>query len=211
MGRSVLVVDDELSVRVVYSTNLTLAGYTVYEASSAGMGIDLALSQNPDLIITDRNMPGMNGYEMAKILKENPKTKDIPIWGIGDFPFYYIQIAPYNNGLRTPNETSEKFNSAYLREAQLKAMNSIPNCGMAVIMDTGEKVEKGDTVHFIKVRPFNYKGSTFTVKPKTHIKDVMEINVEDYVRNMKTALEQIFAPMGIELEKPERKISEWFE
>ncbi|MGD8565281.1 MAG: DNA polymerase domain-containing protein [Candidatus Bathyarchaeota archaeon] len=77
------------------------------------------------------------------------------------------------------------------------------------LMDTGKKVEKGDTVHFIKVRPFNYKGSTFTVKPKTHVKDVMEVNVTDYVRNMKTALGQTFAPMRIEL-KSERKISEWF-
>ncbi|MEL7588234.1 MAG: sialate O-acetylesterase [Prolixibacteraceae bacterium] len=50
-------------------------------------------------------------------------------WGIGDFPFYYVQIAPYFYG---------NGNSAFLREAQLKASTAIPNVGMACLMDVGE-------------------------------------------------------------------------
>ncbi len=53
-------------------------------------------------------------------------------WGIGDFPFYYAQIAPYDYG-------KTGLNSAFLREAQLKASTSVPNTGMACLMDTGEK------------------------------------------------------------------------
>ncbi len=53
-------------------------------------------------------------------------------WGVGDFPFYYVQIAPFDYG-------SGGLNSAFLREAQLKASTSIPNIGMASIMDVGEK------------------------------------------------------------------------
>jgi len=80
------------------------------------------------------------------------------------------------------------------------------------LLDMGEKVDKGDTVHFIKVKPFNHKGKTFTVKPVDYVKSLKEINVEDYIRNMTTALEQTFAPMGIKLEqKLETKISDWFE
>lgn len=60
-------------------------------------------------------------------------------WGVGDFPFYYAQIAPFNYGMFTPNEVIEKNNSAYLREAQLQAMDRIPNSGMAVLLDIGEK------------------------------------------------------------------------
>jgi hypothetical protein len=75
-----------------------------------------------------------------------------------------------------------------------------------------EKVDRGNTMHFIKVKPFKYKGKTFTVKPVEHVKSSKEINVEDYIRKMTTALEQTFAPMGIKLEqKPETKISDWFE
>jgi sialate O-acetylesterase len=58
------------------------------------------------------------------------------VWGVGEFPFYYVQIAPYDYGLTG-------LNSAYLREAQLKAITAIPNIGMACIMDCGEK----DCIH----------------------------------------------------------------
>lgn len=54
------------------------------------------------------------------------------IWGIGEFPFYYCQIAPYNYG-------ESGLSSAFLREAQLKASSVIPNSGMACLMDIGEE------------------------------------------------------------------------
>ena len=53
-------------------------------------------------------------------------------WGSGDFPFYFVQIAPFNYG-------TSGLNSAYLREAQLKAVDGTSNFGMACIMDTGEE------------------------------------------------------------------------
>ena len=54
------------------------------------------------------------------------------VWGIGEFPFYYLQIAPCDYG-------PTGLNSAFLREAQLKSSTAIPNIGMACIMDIGEK------------------------------------------------------------------------
>ena len=53
-------------------------------------------------------------------------------WGTGDFTFFYCQIAPFDYG-------SGGVNSAFLREAQLKASTSIPGIGMACLMDVGEK------------------------------------------------------------------------
>jgi DNA polymerase elongation subunit (family B) len=80
------------------------------------------------------------------------------------------------------------------------------------LLDVDKKVDRGDTVHFIKVKPFSHKGRTFTVKPAESVRSVKEINVEDYVRNMTTALEQTFASMGIKLEQRlETRISDWFE
>ena len=49
------------------------------------------------------------------------------LWGVGEFPFYYCQIAPYNYGGGT--------NSGYIREAQAKGMTTTPNTGMTVLMD----------------------------------------------------------------------------
>lgn len=77
------------------------------------------------------------------------------------------------------------------------------------LLERGEKVSRGDVVSFIKVKPFYFRGKIFTVKPIKHVASIREINVNDYIRNMSTALGQAFAPMGIRLEKPERRISDW--
>jgi sialate O-acetylesterase len=61
------------------------------------------------------------------------------LWKLGDFPFYYAQIAPYNYSIFTPDNRPQKYNSAYLRDAQRKALNAIPNSGMAVLLDVGEE------------------------------------------------------------------------
>ena len=80
------------------------------------------------------------------------------------------------------------------------------------LLDMSKKVDRGDTVRFIKVKPFSYRGKTFTVKPVERVKSVKEISVEDYIRNMTTALDQTFAPMGIKMQqKPGTKISDWFQ
>lgn len=60
-------------------------------------------------------------------------------WGQGDFPFYYAQIAPFDYSVFYPNGAPEKANSAYLRDAQRKSQYKIPNSGMAVLLDVGNK------------------------------------------------------------------------
>ena len=58
-------------------------------------------------------------------------------WDIGDFPFYYVQIAPFNYG---GNEVFEVAgNSAFIREVQLQCTDLIPNSGVAITMDIGEQ------------------------------------------------------------------------
>ncbi|WP_429393036.1 sialate O-acetylesterase [Mucilaginibacter lappiensis] len=65
------------------------------------------------------------------------------LWGQGNFPFYYAQIAPYDYTQSPPYNSGGKYNSAYLRDAQRKSLNSIPNSGMAVLLDVGEQT----TIH----------------------------------------------------------------
>lgn len=59
-------------------------------------------------------------------------------WGIGDFSFYYAQIAPYDY-----TTIKGGLSSAFVREAQLNASDDLPNIGMATLMDIGEK----DCIH----------------------------------------------------------------
>ncbi|MFG6685754.1 sialate O-acetylesterase [Mariniflexile sp. HNIBRBA6329] len=65
------------------------------------------------------------------------------LWKQGEFPFYFVQIAPFDYTRYHKNSYLEKYNSAYLREAQLQASKEISNSAMAVIMDIGEK----DNIH----------------------------------------------------------------
>lgn len=60
-------------------------------------------------------------------------------FGLGDFPFYFAQIAPYNYNQYNAAGQGNKLNSAYLRDAQRKAAAKIPNSGMVVLMDIGEE------------------------------------------------------------------------
>ena len=82
-------------------------------------------------------------------------------------------------------------------------------CALQLI-EAGRKLQRWDTVSFIKVKPFKYKQRTFTVKPAELVTNLVEVNVEDYIRNLLTALNQTFEPMGIKLETEKVvEISEW--
>jgi DNA polymerase elongation subunit (family B) len=80
-------------------------------------------------------------------------------------------------------------------------------CALQLI-DAGQPVQKGDVVRFVKVTPFPYQGRSFTVKPTAQVKAVQEVNVVDYVRNLRTALNQTFKPMDLRFgEEVERRVT----
>ena len=66
------------------------------------------------------------------------------------------------------------------------------------LIDAGHTIQKREIVAFVKVHPFPYRSRTFTVKPTRHVKSITEVNVEDYIRNLQTALNQIFKPMTLQ-------------
>ena len=72
----VLIVDDEKDLRKIIRYNLEQEGITSIEASDGSQAIDL-LSKNPSLIILDIMMPGKDGYEVCKIIRDNGST--VPI------------------------------------------------------------------------------------------------------------------------------------
>jgi two-component system, sensor histidine kinase and response regulator len=76
---NILVVDDSPDNLRVLSANLTAIGYKVRCVTNGEMALISIDSHQPDLILLDIRMPVLNGYEVCKIIKTNPKTKDIPI------------------------------------------------------------------------------------------------------------------------------------
>ena len=79
MWEKVLVVDDEEQIRDVLSSFLTKKGYEVVLASNGEEAIKLAERENPHVILLDVKMPGIDGIETCRILKEDEKTRFIPI------------------------------------------------------------------------------------------------------------------------------------
>jgi CheY-like chemotaxis protein len=79
MGKTILVVEDELLNIKLIREILTYRGDTVFEAANGREGIDLAIEKKPDLILMDIQMPVMDGMEATQLIKANPATRHIPI------------------------------------------------------------------------------------------------------------------------------------
>jgi two-component system phosphate regulon response regulator PhoB len=75
----ILVVDDEEDILELVRFNLSKEGYQAICAETGERAAEIARSEMPDLIVLDLMLPGMDGLEVAKFLKNNPETENIPI------------------------------------------------------------------------------------------------------------------------------------
>lgn len=75
----VLIVDDMAENRLLLSSQLGMEGYRIIQASGGIEGIEMAQAHNPDIILLDVMMPDINGFEVCKQLKQEPKTHLIPV------------------------------------------------------------------------------------------------------------------------------------
>ncbi|MDI6741020.1 MAG: response regulator [Candidatus Edwardsbacteria bacterium] len=76
---TVLVVEDDASMARVLEVQLKTSGYHVIQAANGEEGLKLALERPPDLILSDIMMPVMDGYELCRNVKRNPKLWHIPV------------------------------------------------------------------------------------------------------------------------------------
>ncbi len=80
MAKKILIVDDDMSILDIYSTALRLHEYSVCTATNGQEGLDIALVENPDLILLDIAMPVMDGLAMLqKLRKESEWGKSVPV------------------------------------------------------------------------------------------------------------------------------------
>lgn len=79
MAKKILLVDDSASVRQVASIALRQAGYETLEAANGKEGLAMLNSGKLNLIISDVNMPIMNGIEFLKAVKKHPMGKFTPV------------------------------------------------------------------------------------------------------------------------------------
>ena len=79
MAKTVLVIDDEPELVKLIDYNLTKAGYLVLTAADGESGLATARRHAPDAIVLDVMMPGVDGFEVCKRLRQEPQTAGIPI------------------------------------------------------------------------------------------------------------------------------------
>ena len=76
---TVLVVEDAPSEMALMRHYLNEVGYSVIGAPTGKEGLDKAIAQQPDVIVTDVVMPGISGFELCRKLKRTPETSNVPI------------------------------------------------------------------------------------------------------------------------------------
>ena len=79
MNKRVLIVEDSFDNMIIATAILQSMGYTVLQAEDGVEGFNLANSEKPDVVIMDYHLPGMNGLEATRRMKESDTLRDIPV------------------------------------------------------------------------------------------------------------------------------------
>ena len=76
---NVLLVEDDQAGRRLYAEWLTLAGFTVKQAHNGLQALEQALEIVPDVVVTDLHIPGIDGFELTRRLRLDPRTRKVPV------------------------------------------------------------------------------------------------------------------------------------
>lgn len=74
----ILIIEDNAELRESCAELLELEGFTVITACDGVEGISLAVTKQPHLIISDINLPKLNGYDVLRTLRQNPSLSNVP-------------------------------------------------------------------------------------------------------------------------------------
>jgi len=85
MSKRILIVEDQEDNRMILRRLLSNAGYDLIEAVNGEDGVALALSERPDLILMDIQLPVIDGYEATRRIKMNAELKSIPVIAVTSY------------------------------------------------------------------------------------------------------------------------------
>ncbi len=79
ISKKILIADDDKATRMVVKKRLLQEKYKVFTASTGQRALSICKTNHPDLVLLDIAIPQMNGYHTCKKIKQDPKTKEIPV------------------------------------------------------------------------------------------------------------------------------------
>jgi two-component system phosphate regulon response regulator PhoB len=114
VSKKIVIVEDHPAVRRVLTLSLQQRGYEIVEANNGGSGIALTTEENPDLVLLDLSLPDLSGLEIAKRIKQNPGTAEIPLVGLSGCTERELAVKSLEVGmaayLTKPADTQELVN-----------------------------------------------------------------------------------------------------
>jgi len=90
-GPLVLIVEDDLSTRVLYRDYLTHCGFRIADAHNGHQALAKAQELKPNVVLTDLAVPGMDGFEFCRALQQSDDTRAIPILAVTGHSEYLEQ------------------------------------------------------------------------------------------------------------------------
>ena len=98
MSQRILVIDDVEDNRRILRDLLTTGGYEVLEAENGEVGVQMAASERPDLILMDIQLPGLDGYEATRRIKADPTLRPIPLIAVTSYALSGDDVKAYEAG-----------------------------------------------------------------------------------------------------------------
>ena len=97
-NRKILIVDDEETIVTLLETILGVHGYESYACKNPAFAVSKAQDVSPDLILLDIAMPGIDGYEICQLLKNNEQTSHIPVLMVTALALNQDKIKGFESG-----------------------------------------------------------------------------------------------------------------
>lgn len=120
MPKKILVVDDEPDVLLLCKVNLEFEGYNVKEAHDGEEALSVIASENPDLVLLDVMMPGMDGWQVLSSIKADSTTSHIPVVMLTAKVQERDQIRGWNGGVS--DYVTKPFNPIALSQTVRRAL-----------------------------------------------------------------------------------------
>lgn len=78
-GKTILLVDDDLTLREMYEERLKAEGFSIVQATNGNEALQKARESKPNVVLLDIMMPKVNGFDVMREMKADPELKEIPI------------------------------------------------------------------------------------------------------------------------------------
>jgi two-component system phosphate regulon response regulator PhoB len=170
MSATVLLVEDERGIQELVKLNLNLAGHRVLVAASAEQAMPMLRNSQPDLVLLDWMLPGMNGMDFARKLREDSDYKHLPIIMLTARGEERDRVAGLETGADdyivkpfSPRELAARIRAVLRRRAPRLAEDAVEVDGLRLdpvshrVSGNGEPLELGPTefrlLHFFMTHP----------------------------------------------------------